>query len=255
MFLRKNYVLHGENNARNVKGETIFLVCAKVEVIQNLPIPTDVTAVRRLLVQIYANKLGDRSQDIISTPPSKKWQSWSICKGCKDVDKEMQGDKSGPIQSTSRIQKHATAVQQKSPAKILLGRKPKTLLAFSNKQYANCRNINKALERRQVSTKTLYDKKSKDLKHLLPNSPVYFRTPKKWGLGKTKKKRQSRLHHPWREWSNLQEKRVHILKHTPFDDTFEGVCSIQNNRGVKRPIRRRRCPYWTKDYDLKFVQA
>ncbi|KAK3738266.1 hypothetical protein RRG08_039676 [Elysia crispata] len=36
----------------------------------------------------------------------------------------------------------------KSTVEILLGRKPRTLLPFANKQDANCTNINKALERR-----------------------------------------------------------------------------------------------------------
>lgn len=156
----------------------------------------------------------------------------------------------------------------KSPAEMMLGRQPRTLLP-TKKSFAISPDIQDCRTQRRESIKKSFDRSANDLKDIPVNSPVYYRTPQNtWKGGKVIQKNFNS-----REYTILSENgttyvrnRIHIRpKNTPFDDTYEAVLTYTNNgqendgpnpnqnasptpSNRRRPNRERKQPTWMKDY-------
>ena len=189
-----------------------------------------------------------------------------MIKKCKENDEDafrgLLELRNSPRQDTDR-----------SPAELMLGRKPRSLLP--SKPHSSNPTLEEAKRRKKMSqdsTKKTFDRRARDLKPIPVNSPVFYRTPKNaWGPGKV-------VESTGRDYVVLGENgvtyarnRVHVRpKHTPFRNEYEAMIMTtprsadstantdgtdDNARNQPSPIqltrkanRERKRPAWMKDY-------
>ena len=140
-----------------------------------------------------------------------------------------------------------------SPAEIMLGRQPRTLIPAKTKstmsnKYQNLR------DRRRESIKKCYDKGAKTLTEIATETPVYYKNAQdKWCPGKVTRKNGRKYQILGENGGEYIRNRVHIRpKATPFDETFEAVMLDQEvsqpDTNGRKPARERRAPLWHNDY-------
>ncbi|RUS89231.1 hypothetical protein EGW08_002974 [Elysia chlorotica] len=150
-----------------------------------------------------------------------------------------------------------------SPAEILLGRRPRTMIPSKAGHRPTPNPSYEALrKRRRESIKETYNKNAKDLPSISIDTPVYFRDPQnKWCPGKVTNMRGRSYMVLSESGGTYVRNRVHLrLKKTPFDDTFEAVLatpdrnmetqqpSQPNTDTDRRPTRAKKPPIWHRDY-------
>ena len=146
-----------------------------------------------------------------------------------------------------------------SPAKILLGRQPRTCIptkdktTIQNPEYQNLR------QKRRESVKRCYDKGATTLEVIPTQSPVFYKSAQdKWCPGKVTGRNGRKYHILGENGGEYIRNRFHIRpKATPFDETFEAVMTTPRDQDTSQPdttgrtTRERRAPLWHKDY-VKF---